>query len=197
MPLTFETLSHGTIAFGFFNIETDLLLLDHLFFFAPDFCSKISELAKLDTASNQYLSWNIYSIDNYRKIGDLMGSIHGTNFQGFIGHVYKIFPFPAQKENFRQKTYGANNRDIIGPLLKEYAIEISTTLKTDLVNQNISIGEIVFSKKVFQELIQYVWRGGYPRWDKQGPPDYLRAMKKDIQALPLNTCSLFNRLLLE
>ena len=28
MPLAFESLSHGTIAFGFFNIESDLLLLD-------------------------------------------------------------------------------------------------------------------------------------------------------------------------
>ena len=30
MPLAFESLSHGTIAFGFFNIESDLLLLDRL-----------------------------------------------------------------------------------------------------------------------------------------------------------------------
>jgi hypothetical protein len=26
MPLAFESLSHGTIAFGFFNIESDMLL---------------------------------------------------------------------------------------------------------------------------------------------------------------------------
>jgi len=28
MPLAFESLSHGTIAFGFFNIESDMLLLE-------------------------------------------------------------------------------------------------------------------------------------------------------------------------
>ena len=33
MPLTFDSLSHGKVAFGFFNIESDMLLLDHYFFF--------------------------------------------------------------------------------------------------------------------------------------------------------------------
>ena len=28
MPLAFESLSHGTIAFGFFNIDSDMLLLE-------------------------------------------------------------------------------------------------------------------------------------------------------------------------
>ena len=34
MPLAFESLSHGTIAFGFFNIESDMLILDRYFLFA-------------------------------------------------------------------------------------------------------------------------------------------------------------------
>jgi len=38
MPLTFESLSHGTIAFGFFNIESDMLLCDRYFLFADDLC---------------------------------------------------------------------------------------------------------------------------------------------------------------
>jgi hypothetical protein len=33
MPLTFESISHGTIAFGFFNIDSDMLLLEKYFFF--------------------------------------------------------------------------------------------------------------------------------------------------------------------
>jgi len=37
MPLAFESLSHGTIAFGFFNIASDMLLLEHYFLFATDF----------------------------------------------------------------------------------------------------------------------------------------------------------------
>jgi hypothetical protein len=31
MPLAFQSLSHGTITFGFFNIESDMLLLDRYF----------------------------------------------------------------------------------------------------------------------------------------------------------------------
>jgi len=37
--LAFKSLSHGTVAFGFFNIESDLLLLDRRFFFAADFAT--------------------------------------------------------------------------------------------------------------------------------------------------------------
>jgi hypothetical protein len=40
MPLAFESLSHGAIAFGFFNIETDFLLLERYFFFADSFYKK-------------------------------------------------------------------------------------------------------------------------------------------------------------
>ena len=34
MPLAFKSLSHETIAFGFFNIESDMLILDRYFLFA-------------------------------------------------------------------------------------------------------------------------------------------------------------------
>jgi hypothetical protein len=37
MPLAFESLSHGTIAFGFFNIDSDMLLLDHYCFTRASF----------------------------------------------------------------------------------------------------------------------------------------------------------------
>ncbi len=47
MPLAFQSLSHGQIAFGFFNIETDMLLLDIHFFFADDFCRAVRELAEV------------------------------------------------------------------------------------------------------------------------------------------------------
>ena len=46
MPLAFESLSHGTIAFGFFNIESDMLLLDRYFLFAEDFCSYLKNIAQ-------------------------------------------------------------------------------------------------------------------------------------------------------
>ena len=75
MPLVFESLSHGTIAFGFFNIDSDMLLLEQYFLFGSE-----------------------------------------------------------------------------------------------------------FSRKTFQELITYVWRGGYPRWRDGIRPDYVLDMKSKIEA---------------
>ena len=46
MPLAFDSLNHGTIAFGFFNIEIDMLLLENLFFFADRFCGAVAELSR-------------------------------------------------------------------------------------------------------------------------------------------------------
>jgi hypothetical protein len=38
MPLAFESMSHGTIAFGFFSIDSDMLLLEQYFLFGSEFC---------------------------------------------------------------------------------------------------------------------------------------------------------------
>jgi len=46
MPLVFESLSHGKIAFGFFNIKTDMILLEHYFLFARGFCRSLPEAAE-------------------------------------------------------------------------------------------------------------------------------------------------------
>ncbi len=47
MPLEFNSLSHGTVAFGFFNIKSDLLLLDTYILFSSECCQQISGLAAL------------------------------------------------------------------------------------------------------------------------------------------------------
>ncbi|MCK7504603.1 MAG: hypothetical protein MZV70_11295 [Desulfobacterales bacterium] len=44
-------------------------------------------------------AWPVYSIDDPRKIGDLMGAIHGIRHTGFIGEVYKQFPFQKERRN--------------------------------------------------------------------------------------------------
>ena len=46
MPLAFESVNRGTIAFGFFNIDTDLLLLQQYFLFAEDFCGLLLHMAE-------------------------------------------------------------------------------------------------------------------------------------------------------
>ncbi len=48
MPLSFRSESHGDIAFGFFNIESDMLLLENFFFFADVFCKKMIEISRED-----------------------------------------------------------------------------------------------------------------------------------------------------
>ncbi len=180
MPLAFHSLSHGTIAFGFFNIETDLLLLDQYFFFATDFCGHLHKMAAHKNKKPYEDVWPIYEISSPEKIGDLMGAIHGIRFTGFIGEVYQRFPFPTEPEDFKQKPYGVDNQTILRSMIDAYAVKqcISVSFLSD--RSEIAIGVYRFEKSVFQQLIAYVWRGGYPRWQYESPPDYVAAMKKEI-----------------
>ena len=46
MPLAFESTTHGTVAFGFFNIDSDMLLLENRFFFATDLCELLLGISR-------------------------------------------------------------------------------------------------------------------------------------------------------
>ncbi|MEJ2023744.1 MAG: hypothetical protein P8Y00_01760, partial [Deltaproteobacteria bacterium] len=61
MPLAFESLSHGTGAFGFFNIASDMLLLEHYFFFAEDFCAWIVDMAEKEEIRLE-TRWPVFDI---------------------------------------------------------------------------------------------------------------------------------------
>jgi hypothetical protein len=87
MPLAVESLSHGTIAFGFFNIESDMLLLNRYFIFAEDFCSNAGKIAKNGGDQPYNACWPIQFIGAVEDIGDLTGAIHGVRFSGFIGET--------------------------------------------------------------------------------------------------------------
>ena len=63
---------------------------------------------------------------------------------------------------------------------KKYAEKTPVPLKTHKTTQDVSIGQYRFTRGVFFELVNYVWRGGYPRWEKGVRPDYVLKMKKDI-----------------
>lgn len=120
MPLGFPSLSHGTVAFGFFNIETDLLLLDRYFLFADLFCVHISRLA--GTAGEAVEEeWDVHRISDRARIGDLMGAIHGVRYLGFIGEVYRRFPFPKDEAEFKQRPEGWRNRPVVEGILPSYA----------------------------------------------------------------------------
>ena len=181
MPLAFESLSHGTIAFGFFNIDSDMLLLEKYFLFGSEFCQHISDMAE-NCDEDQFESrWPVYTIEDRAQIGDLMGAIHGLRFTGFIGELYRKYPFPEKPEAFKQKPEGYQSQALVRDMISNYARQI--LLRVDANNRalEVDIGEYKFSRKAFQELITYVWRGGYPRWRGDIRPDYVLDMKSKIE----------------
>lgn len=184
MPLAFPSLNHGTIAFGFFNIDTDLLLLEHYFLFAGDFCSHMAVLAKQSENGTFETSWAVHSIDRRSDIGDLMAAIHGVAFSGFIGEVYRRFPFPSHEGDFKQKPEGFENRAVLEQMLGRHAVKKEILIRCDAENETVAVGEYLFSKEVFHRLIEYVWVGGYPRWRKGVRPDYVMEMKRNIEKTP-------------
>ena len=179
MPLAFDTISHGTVAFGFFNIDSDMLLLEHYFFFATQFCEYVSSMAEGDGAFEGV--WGVYYIADPGGVGDLMGAIHGINFTGFIGEIYRRFPFPESPVDFKQKRDGIKNQGIVESIIAHYARRIEIPFVVDEVQHEVGVGPYRFTGSRFQELIKYVWRGGYPRWKDGEGPDYVLAMKEKIE----------------
>jgi hypothetical protein len=181
MPLAFESLNRGTVAFGFFNIDTDLLLLQQYFFFANDYCRCLVRMAEDKRQEPYDTACEAYSIEDPMKIGDLMAAIHGVRYTGFIGEVYKRFPFPKRETEFKQKPEGFQNRAWMISLLQRWAVIEALPLRVDQENETVSIGEYLFTKEVFHQLIQYVWVGGYPRWKDEIRPAYVLEMKGHLE----------------
>ena len=179
MPLEFESVNHGRIAFGFFNIETDMILLNEYFLFAEDFCHYIAQATEKKD-ENLEASWEVYRIEQEADIGNLMGAIYGVDFRGFIGEVYKLFPFPKKREEFKQKPEGFKIRAIIEELIQKNGKRVSIPFVINQKDDQVSIGEYVFSRTVFRELIKYIWVGGFPHWKDEIRPNYVMAMKEMI-----------------
>ena len=180
MPLAFESHSHGTIAFGFFNIESDMLLLDRYFIFAEDFCSHIEKIAKNDGDQPYSVCWPIQFIEAVEDIGDLMGAIHGVRFSGFIGELYRRLPFPRRNEDFKQNPKGSQTRSLVSGIIAKYAQPREIPVAVSPEGGDIEIGVYRFNRVQFQELIKYVWRGGYPRWKDDIKPGYVTGMRDII-----------------
>jgi len=160
VPLLHDSQSHGPIAFGFYNIETDGLLLDRDFFFATDFCKAGLVLADQGRAAMQ--GWRF---GDPRAIGDLMGAIHGVRLVGYLGEVYRRWPFPEEESQFRQKLYGADNRVAAQAILEAHAPAVIIDLESR-PDETIAIGAYVFSQDQFRALVRYVRRGGAPSWER-------------------------------
>ena len=148
--------------------------------FNDSFCINIGDipvLAKNETVST---TWQVYSIDPVEKIGDLMGAIHGERYIGFIGEVYRRFPFPINPSEFKQKPQGYQNRAAIETIVEQYGDLIEIPFTIAKAAREFMIGDYTFNRSVFLELIQYVWRGGYPRWKNEEKPVYLLELKNRL-----------------
>jgi hypothetical protein len=178
MPLSFASVSHGPVAFGFFNIASDMLLLEQYFFFCDDFCAWMMHLEAQTTPAP--MNCAVFHIQNPQDAGDLMGAIHGIRFTGFIGSVYEQFPFPDDPARFKQNPEGYKTREKITALITGFARKKIVTAEFD-VSDNFRFGAYEFSLPVFHELIRYVWQGGYPRWKDGIRPDCVSAMADRIQ----------------
>jgi len=180
MPLAFDSLSHGQIAFGFFNIESDMLLCDRYFLFADTFCRHVQDLAENAEQPTLRTAWQVRIIQTPEAIGDLMGAIHGIRYIGFIGELYRHFPFPSEAQNFKQNPQGFKTQSQVAEIIGKYATlrEIQVSVKN--TDGEIQVGDYRFSSTQFQKLIGYVWCGGYPRWKDHIRPAYVSDMREKI-----------------
>jgi hypothetical protein len=181
MPLSFDSCSHGPVAFGFFNIESDMLLLDRFFFFCDDFCEWITALADPAAPSPPaFQDCPVFHIKHLQDIGDLMGAIHGVRFTGFIGRVYEQFPFPTDPSGFKQNPEGDQTRQVMQDLIAPFSDTRTIPVGID-GSGSFRFGPYRFTRTVCHELIQYVWQGGYPRWKNGVRPACVTAMAARIK----------------
>jgi hypothetical protein len=181
MPLAFNSMNHGTIAFGFFNIDSDMLLLEQHFLFGSEFCQHINDMAENADKEQLKSNWPVYTIEDRGQIGDLMGAIHGIRFSGFIGELYRRYPFPQEFEAFKQKPEGYRTQAVVREMINGYARQDLLPVEANHQELEVDIGAYKFNRKTFQELIKYVWQGGYPRWRDGIRPDYVLDMKTKIE----------------
>jgi hypothetical protein len=165
MPLAFSSLSHGTVAFGFYNVETDGLLLDRFFFFCTDFCRAASQLEELRFQNERCVAVPGFRFEEPERIGDLHGAIEGVRHGGYLGEVYRRWPFPSRPEEFRQRLHGARNRGAVEDLLRRWAPPFEIPIAFSASEERYRIGPYVFSEGQYAALLASVLRGGYPTWE--------------------------------
>ncbi len=176
MPLAFQSASHGAVAFGYFNVDVDLLLLERLVFDTDGWCGAIEELASGAGAARIAG----FRLGSRAALGDLMGAIHGVRYEGFLGDVYRRFPFPADPARFAQRADGAARRETALRLLRPRAEPRDIALAVDGDRGGVSLDGIRFARPWFQELVAYVWRGGWPRWADERRPAAVEHMRRVV-----------------
>jgi hypothetical protein len=180
MPLLFKSLSHGEIPFGFFNIETDMVLLDNHFFFASDMAARVVEMASEEPDAVCAKEWDVYVLDE-AQIGNLLGAISGVDLRGFIGEVYSRFPFPCDPDKFKQNPEGYARRELVEEIAGRYATRSRIAVMIEPNAETIRIGRYRFDDEGFHRLLNYLWIGGYPRWKADTRPAYIISMKRAVE----------------
>jgi len=180
MPLAFESMNHGRIAFGFFNIQTDLLLLERNFFYADEFCGLISQAAREAETEGWRSKITGHFIERTADLGRLQEAIQGLDLSGFIGAVYRLFPFPQAPEEFKQQPESFLSRPQVDTLLRDWAqpVTMPVFIRPDFAA--VELGEYSFPRAVFMELAAYVWRGGLPGWREGVRPAYVVGMMEAL-----------------
>lgn len=182
MPLGFLSRSHGTVAFGFFHIESHMLLLEQQFFFADRFCRAVVDLAEA-TGDCVHATIGGWGIDSPAAVGDLGGAIRGTNLTGFIGSLYERMPFPKDPRDFKQSPDEALEQDVVTAEIEDHGGPRDIGVAWDRLEHTLTFGGVAFSEAQFAALVAYVDRGGYPRWRDEIRPAYVAAMVARLRDL--------------
>jgi len=183
MPLAFSSRSHGTVAFGFFNIATDLLLLEDRFCFCSDFCLAVARLAQGASAEGTSEPLAGWGIRDPSRMGNLHGAIAGTDLSGLIGATYRLWPFPQEASAFKQDPGGAGTREQVEGLLQTHALPVDLRPNLTVPTGDTSLGGIDFSAEAFGQLIAYVGGGGMPGWKGGRPAPSVLQMMRELDGI--------------
>lgn len=179
MPLGHRTLSHGIIAFGFFNIQSDCLLLNNHFFFASDFCAWVTAWAQEGPPADGEVT--VYTIKDHHDVGNLRWAMQGFAHPGFLSALYERHPFPSDPDKFKQQPEGWQTRDEVEAILKQYALLERIPVRFDKEKELVHLGEYIFDRPGIRELLDYVWRGGMPLWRDDTRPQYVIDMIEAVR----------------
>ncbi len=129
-------------------------------------------------------------IDDPYKVGNVNAAIQGIDLSGFIGATYRKYPFPKEPQGFKQKPYGAENQAVFSELIAGFGKPQCIRLGWQAADQTVSLAEITLERVQFMQLIGYVDRGGYPRWENEVRPAYVVRLMEKLSAseLALSLC---------
>jgi hypothetical protein len=175
MPLAFSSLNLGRVAFGFFHIEVQMLLLSNRFFFARDFCELMGELASARPDQPFEAVLKGWIIESSLDIGELHAAIAGISRQGFLGDLYRRWPFPQNRADFVQKTQGKATDKQVTLAIAGYGEQRKFAVASFDVGSGpcLDLCGYHFDQKGVRHLFEYLWQGGMPGWENKKRPDYL------------------------